>query len=168
MLKRRRIDILFGIAYISLMALLVAFLVPTEVSGEDMVEVYSLNVDGITDVMTETITEVQEDLENVKLPKYESIGIFITTAYCPCYDCSSVWGWQTSTGAIAKEGVTIAVDPNVIPYGTVVYIEGMGEYIAQDCGSAINENDIDIFFESHSVADAWGVQEKEIFIKITE
>lgn len=53
---------------------------------------------------------------------------------------------MTSTGAIAKEGKTIAVDPAVIPYGSVVKING-NEYVAEDCGGAIKGNKIDIFVE---------------------
>lgn len=54
---------------------------------------------------------------------------------------------MTSTGVIAEEGKTIAVDPSVIPYGSTVLIDGK-EYLAQDCGGAIKGNKIDIFVES--------------------
>nr|DAG69110.1 MAG TPA: lytic transglycosylase [Caudoviricetes sp.] len=55
-------------------------------------------------------------------------------------------GKSTSTGAVATEGRTIAVDPNVIPYGTEVLIDGR-VYIAEDCGGAVKGNVIDIFVE---------------------
>ena len=55
-------------------------------------------------------------------------------------------GRSTSTGAIATEGRTIAVDPSVIPYGTEVLINGH-VYIAEDCGGAVKGNVIDIFVE---------------------
>lgn len=55
-------------------------------------------------------------------------------------------GRSTSTGAIATEGRTIAVDPSVIPYGTEVLIDGH-VYIAEDCGGAVKGNVIDIFVE---------------------
>ena len=51
-----------------------------------------------------------------------------------------------STGVIAQEGKTIAVDPSIIPYGSTVLIDGK-EYLAQDCGGAIKGNKIDIFSE---------------------
>lgn len=54
---------------------------------------------------------------------------------------------MTSTGVIAEEGKTIAVDPTVIPYGSKVLING-NEYVAEDCGGAIKGNKIDIFVES--------------------
>lgn len=42
------------------------------------------------------------------------------TAYCPCCDCSDKYGRMTSTGVVPRQGRTIAVDPKVIPYGSVV------------------------------------------------
>lgn len=78
------------------------------------------------------------------------IGNFKLTGYCPCYSCSEGYGKHTSTGAVATEGTTIAVDPRVIPYGTRVYIEGVGYRIAQDCGGGVGGNHIDVYVENHS------------------
>jgi 3D (Asp-Asp-Asp) domain-containing protein len=47
-------------------------------------------------------------------------------------------GTQTSTGAKATSGVTIAVDPKIIPYGSKVTIPKMGKtFIAQDTGGHV-------------------------------
>lgn len=54
----------------------------------------------------------------------------------------------TSTGTKVEEGRTIAVDPKIIPYGTRVYIEGIGYRVAEDCGSAIKGHHIDIYVDS--------------------
>ena len=74
------------------------------------------------------------------------------TKYQRLYDEVSIRNEQleaelTSTGAIAEEGRTIAVDPSIIPYGSIVLING-NEYVAQDCGGAIKGNKIDIFVDS--------------------
>lgn len=81
---------------------------------------------------------------------------FKLTAYCPCKECSGKWGSMTSTGVTAREGITIAVDPNVIPYGSTVEIEGYGTYIAEDCG--VKGNQIDIYFCNHQDTVNFGVR----------
>ncbi len=52
--------------------------------------------------------------------------------------------------------------------GTVVYFEGIdgltGGYIAEDTGSAIKGNKIDLYFDSHQDALEWGVQSREVFV----
>jgi len=71
----------------------------------------------------------------------------------------------TSTGTVPTEGTTIAVDPNVIPYGSKVYIPELDTvYTAEDCGSAIKGNRIDIFMSSESKCNEWGVKNITIYI----
>lgn len=64
----------------------------------------------------------------------------------------------TSTGEKAIQGITVAVDPNVIPYGTKLYIPGIGYRVAEDSGGAIRGNHIDIFFNDVSTARSFGVK----------
>lgn len=82
------------------------------------------------------------------------------TAYCPCVKCCGKSDGITASGTKAKQGRTIAVDPRYIPYGTEVIIDGMGTYIAEDCGGAIKGNRIDVFFSSHEQALSFGRQTK--------
>lgn len=97
-------------------------------------------------------------------PKKIPMGKFKITYYCGCYSCSEGWGTMTSTGVRAEEGRTIAVDPSVISYGTRVYIEGKGEFIAEDCGGAIKGNDIDIFLDDHDRVYRGGVDYCDVYI----
>lgn len=92
---------------------------------------------------------VQEDNKYLiaqleELQKWRALGQFTVTYYWPGED---KYGRLTSTGNIAREGKTIAVDPTIIPYGSIVLING-NEYVAQDCGGAIKGNKIDIFVDS--------------------
>lgn len=70
----------------------------------------------------------------------------------------------TSTGTTPKWG-TIAVDPTVIPYGTKVYIPEFDMvFIAEDTGSAIKGNRIDIFMDTEDHCNEWGVRDIDIYI----
>ncbi len=96
-------------------------------------------------------------------PALRSLGVFKTTGYCPCDSCSGGWGRLTSTGAVATAGHTIAVDPNVIPYGTKVMINGV-VYTAEDRGGGVKGNHIDIFYNTHGETRAQGTQYAEVFV----
>lgn len=109
-----------------------------------------------------TEEETKEQTTEELTAELVNLGVFKLTAYCPCKKCSGQWGTQTSTGATATQGRTIAVDPNIIPYGTAVVINGQ-EYIAEDCGGAVDGKHIDIFFNSHKEALKFGVQYAEVY-----
>lgn len=92
-----------------------------------------------------------------------SLGVFKTTAYCPCRSCSAGWGRQTSTGAIAATNHTVAVDPRVIPYGTKLMIDGI-IYTAEDKGGGVKGKHIDIFYNTHGETLQHGVRNTEVFL----
>jgi 3D (Asp-Asp-Asp) domain-containing protein len=116
--------------------------------------------------------EVIKEVELVPSTEFMSyIGDFDVTAYCPCELCCGEWAnsrpvvnyqvvVNTASGAFAKEGVTVAVDPSVIPYGTKIYIEGVGIRVAQDTGGAINGNRLDVYYEDHSEALSSGLNDR--------
>ena len=91
-------------------------------------------------------------------------GVFELTAYCPCKICCGQYSKEaggagtTKTGTIPVEGRTIAVDPSVIPLGSIVTIFGLGDRVAEDIGGAIKSHKIDVFFNSHQ--DAWNFGHK--------
>lgn len=62
---------------------------------------------------------------------------------------------RTRDGHRATYGV-VAVDPRVIPLGTLLFIEGYGMALACDTGSAIKGNRIDLCYDSRHVANAYG------------
>ena len=70
---------------------------------------------------------------------------------------------RTCTGRIADYGIA-AVDPRVIPLGTLLYVEGYGLALAADRGSAIKGNRIDLCYASKKVADRYGYQWVKVHI----
>lgn len=92
----------------------------------------------------------------------ESLGVFTVTAYCHCPSCCDEWAdGLTYTGTKPVEGRTVAVDPDVIPLGSEIIIDGK-KYIAEDIGGAIKGKRIDIYFDSHTQALEFGVKELEV------
>ena len=71
------------------------------------------------------------------------LGEFKITYYWPGED---QWGYQTATGVTSSHLYTCAVDPDVIPLGSTLVIDGW-EYIAVDVGGAVKGNVVDIFTE---------------------
>ena len=88
---------------------------------------------------------------------------YVITAYCPCVKCCGKTDGITATGTKATQGRTIAVDPTKIPYGTKVEFDGI-TYTAEDCGCAIKNNRIDLYFDDHQSALNFGRQTKLVKI----
>lgn len=95
-----------------------------------------------------------------------SLGTFQATAYCGCSTCNGKYvGQPTASGTQMQQGRTIAVDPNVIPLGSRVSVNGH-IYTAEDTGSAIKGKIIDIYYNSHSAALKFGRQ--SVTVKILD
>ena len=96
-------------------------------------------------------------IEQASPIKYEYLGNFEITYYIAT-------GNKTATGIYPRSDITIAVDPKVIPYGTVVYIEGIGARVAEDCGGAVKNNVIDVFVDTtHQEAIKMGRKKLKVY-----
>jgi uncharacterized protein YabE (DUF348 family) len=89
--------------------------------------------------------------------RYREMKTMVATAYD--YSAGSI----TATGAWVRRGI-VAVDPNVIPLGTRLYIEGYGPAVAADTGGAIKGNIIDVFFPSSEESCNWGRRTVNVYI----
>ena len=97
-------------------------------------------------------------------PELVSLGVWKITYYC-CEPYEHICGdgdGLTATGIPVSPGI-VAVDPEVIPYGTTVVIDGV-EYLAADCGGGIKGDRIDIAVPTHQEALKLGVQYKEVWM----
>ena len=115
-------------------------------------------------LVKETIVESMPISYNQKLP-FTNIGQFDLSFYCPCEKCVGKKKIvRTASGTKPKANYTIAVDTRIIPLGSILYIEGFGYFIAQDTGSAIKGNRIDIFVDSHQQALKLGRKKANVYL----
>lgn len=93
--------------------------------------------------------------------RWESMGIWKLTAYCPCEKCNGRGrAWKTASGAPMVVGRTVAVGG--LPFGTELMINGQ-TYVVEDRG--VHGHHVDILHESHAAANRFGVKRAEVFIK---
>lgn len=85
----------------------------------------------------------------------EKLGEFEATAYTTPRDGRGGWTGKTFTGTTPKIGV-VAVDPNVIPLGTKLYVDGYGECVAEDTGGVIKGKKIDLFMQDRGTCLDFG------------
>lgn len=169
----RRISIIFIVMLIWIVGLTVnAISVYNEVKSNSeelkVIQDSASQIQSELDELNGKITSYQSQLNEMS-QKYETmksnhLGTFTTTAYCKCTACCGIWSDSpTKSGTTPQEGRTIAVDPNVIPLGTKVSINGK-VYTAEDTGSAIKGNKIDIYFASHQDAQNYGRQQHKVYL----
>ncbi|NPV53578.1 MAG: DUF348 domain-containing protein [Firmicutes bacterium] len=96
--------------------------------------------------------------------RYRDSHVMLATAYEPGpTSCGRYADGYTSIGLKAQYGV-VAVDPDVIPLRTRLYIEGYGLAIAGDTGSAIQGNRIDLCFNTLEEALRFGRRRVRVYL----
>lgn len=112
--------------------------------------------DGYAYVKSEYLSDTETSLEY--------IGQFKISHYC-CEPYKHICGdgkGLTRTGIPVHPGL-ISVDPNVIPLGSIVMIDGT-EYIAEDTGGMIKGNKIDMAVQTHQEALNLGVYYTDVYL----
>lgn len=106
--------------------------------------------------------------------KYRKVLTMTATAYDNSYESTGkrpgdkYWG-VTASGTKARVGA-VAVDPNIIPLGTRLYVESLdgtkdyGFCVAEDTGGAIKGNKIDLFFNTASEVRNFGRRKVKVYI----
>jgi len=96
--------------------------------------------------------------------RYREVLTMSSTAYEPGpRSCGRFASGNTAAGYEAGYGV-VAVDTNVIPMHTRLFIEGYGYAVAGDRGSAIDGNDIDLGFLTVEECMEWGRREVKVYV----
>ena len=86
------------------------------------------------------------------------LGNFTLTAYCNCEICCGTAGNPTASGVYPTAGHTVAMGG--VPFGTQLMINGT-VYTVEDRGTPYGH--VDIFFNSHSEALAFGLQSADVY-----
>ena len=88
-------------------------------------------------IKPQSFTEFEGVSSRGSVERGQYLGKFLGTAYTPCSsECGNDLG-ITNSGQPIIPGVSIAIDKNFWPFGTVFYIKGLGYAVAMDTGSAI-------------------------------
>ena len=108
-------------------------------------------------LLDDTYDRPENDLiEAALLEKANMIEDCTITHYDCCVSCCGKTDGITASGVQATPGVTVAVDPDVIPLGSDVLVDyGDGEihyYRADDVGGSVKGNHIDLCVNSHEEA----------------
>lgn len=143
------------------------------ISSISVTDYCSAVTEPVDQVKTKVTVEAEAEPEPVKKEPIEKtfwmdLGTFEITAYCTGTCCSSGTG-ITASGTVATVGRTIGVDPDLIPLGSTVKIvfEDGTEHIykAEDTGSAIKGNIIDLLVSSHSEGIQFGRQTCRVYVE---
>lgn len=94
---------------------------------------------------------------------YLKIYNMVATSYSPTFAETDSNPWMTASGLKSGFGV-VAVDPKVIPFGSLLYVEGYGYAVAGDTGGAIKGERIDVFFYSMSQSNKWGIKNVKVYL----
>ena len=112
--------------------------------------------------VNESPVATMPDAEMVEpvVERWEYLGRWKTTGYCPCRRCNGRNAGRTASGAPMVPGRTIAVGG--LPFGTVLKVNGQ-EYVVEDRGTPYGH--IDILYGDHRTASNHGIKHYEVFIK---
>ena len=117
-------------------------------------------------VLNDKVIRYAENVEQTSPRKY--VGEFSFTHYCDCPICTkSAKGSRTATGHKPRQGRTVAVDPKVIPLHSIIYVEDIGYFVAEDVGGGVHGNHIDIYVDDHEEAKRLGTlggKKKRVYI----
>lgn len=87
------------------------------------------------------------------------LAVFVLSAYG--FGCDAP-NRVTKAGVTPVDGWTVAADPRVLPMGSIIHVEGLGERMVQDVGSAIRGRRLDLFMDSCRAALEWGLKKRRV------
>ncbi len=93
------------------------------------------------------------------------MGEYRVTAYSACVRCCGKSDGITADGTYAPgfKGVLVSA-PKDIPFGTRLWVEGVGLVEVHDRGGAIKGRRLELFFQKYNDAVQWGVQKRQVWV----
>lgn len=85
---------------------------------------------------------------------------YVTTAYA--YGCDCKHGALTKSGTVPAAGWTVAADPRVLPLGSIVHVEGLGERMVLDIGGRVRGKHLDLYMLTCAEAREWGRRTRKV------
>lgn len=150
---------------------------PKETTAATPVSATVQSTENLTEPTEKTVKTMENSVKPTEVSlKNNSLGEFRITAYCSCPICCEEYAYNRPTDTNGKsivygasgerlvQGVSVAADTNILPFGTEILINGH-TYVVQDIGGAIKGNRIDVYFENHSDALAFGVKYADVIKK---
>lgn len=135
-------------------------------------EVQAMPIETIQPSETNFFTKEVQEPESIKSePEY--LGTWRITAYCPCEKCCGEWAKNRPGGiVVGAEGTELQESYSAaapLPFGTKLYIDGLGEYVVQDRTASwvtekYNNELVDIYFTDHEAAKQFGLQYHDVYI----
>ncbi|MCI8608723.1 MAG: DUF348 domain-containing protein [Firmicutes bacterium] len=86
-----------------------------------------------------------------KLENVRAVSYYFSGSPVGCYGLPCEFG-------------TVAVDKDLIPLGSLLYIEGYGYAIANDVGSAIKGKVVDLYMEKYEQCILWGARNTTVYV----
>lgn len=118
------------------------------------------------------ISNAKARIDELNTPTVPTTGTEVGTAIKTLtMESTAYYGHATTASGLKPvrnpDGIsTVAVDPNVIPLGSKVYVSGYGVAIAADTGGAIKGNIIDVYLNSYEECMSWG--RRQVTVQILE
>jgi 3D (Asp-Asp-Asp) domain-containing protein len=146
---------------------------PNEIKPDDTESIeYVLTEEDMMLAIPEVPSWEWEEYEAPTEVEKELLGTFRITAYCSCKKCCGKWADNRpngivygASGAELVAGVSVA---SPLPFGTEIYIDGLGDYVVQDrlakwVVEKYGENLIDVYFDNHEEAWNFGCKYLDVY-----
>ena len=160
-----------AVIMVTAMALLYLASLQTEIITLNMAQAKVEQLcDARVEELTRELADAQAQVEFLSREgRYDELEVAICeiTCYSP-FDCPEECGFchdgnreYTATGArpnpYPENWFTVAVDPAVIPLGSMVWVENFGWGVAEDTGGGVVGYHVDVCVGSHEFAEEWGL-----------